>query len=123
MSNRTISLRTYFVPKEDGEMRKGLVSLFDGDEDFNGGNGDEYWEMTDQEDEDGELISLAVSLGFETEAERFVDEIFSTDEDDLTNIQNVLDRVESCLGSYGTQFTTKIDEVEGGYSIAVAYLY
>lgn len=123
MSHRTISLRTCFVPKSDSEMRKGLISLFDGDEDFNGGNGDEYWEKSNTLKDNGEFMSVAVSLGFETEAERFVDEIFSLETDDITNIQNVLDKLEVCLGSYGSQFTTEIEEVEGGYSIAIAYLY
>ena len=123
MSNRTISLRTHFIAKEDSEMRKGLISLFDGDEDFNGGNGDEYWEMTNKNNDEGKPISLAVSLGFETEAERFVNDIFSLDTDDITNIDNVLSQVESCLGSYGSQFTSEIEEVEGGYSIAIAYLH
>ena len=121
MSHRLISLNTHFIPKEDSEMRKALSSLFD--EDYNGGNGSEYWELSDQNDKDGEPIPLAVLVGFNTEAERFVGEIFSLETDDETNIQNTLSKVEQCYGSHCSQFTSVVEEVEGGYSVAIAFLH
>lgn len=121
MSHRTLSLSTAFIPKEDSEMRKALSTLFD--EDYNGGNGDEYWELSDQKDEDGEWIPLATVQGFETEADRFIDEIFSLEADDHTNIENVLDKVEACYGSHVSQFTYVVEDAEDGYSVAIAYLY
>ena len=120
MSHRTLNLSTFFLPKEDSEMKKALVSLFD--EDYNGGNGAEYWELSDQDGADGEPIPVATLQGFETEAERFIDEIFSLETDDQTNIENVLDKVEMCYGSHVSQFQYVVEEAEGGYSVAIAYL-
>ena len=57
MGYRTNNLRTFVVNKDN--FKKDLISLFDMDEDYNGGNGDEYWEMSDQVDKNGDLISIA----------------------------------------------------------------
>ena len=130
MGHKTNNLHAFTIDKDN--IKEGLISLFDMDEDYNGGNGDEYWEFSDQEDENGELISLAVLEGFETEAERFVDGIYF----DIVNeaqakneepsaqkmITSTLYKVEECHGSHSEQFNFAIVETDFQFVIAVSYL-
>ena len=62
MGQKTNNLQTFNVNKDN--IKEDLISLFDMDEDFNGGNGDEYWEFGEEVDEEGNPISLAVLEGF-----------------------------------------------------------
>jgi len=130
MGHKTNNLHTFTIGKED--IRQGLISLFDMDEDYNGGNGDEYWEFSDQEDEDGNLISLAVLEGFETEAERFVDGIYfdivneAQDKNEEPSghkmITSTLYKVEECHGDHSSQFNFAIVETDFQFVVAVSYL-
>lgn len=130
MGHKTNNLHTFTIDKDN--IKEGLISLFDMDEDYNGGNGDEYWEFSDQKDEDGNPISLAVLEGFETEAERFVDGIYF----DIVNeaqakneepsaqkmITSTLYKVEECHGSHSSQFNFAIVETDFQFVVAVSYL-
>ena len=130
MGQKTNNLHAFTIDKDN--IKEGLISLFDMDEDYNGGNGDEYWEFSDQKDEDGNPISLAVLEGFETEAERFVDGIYF----DIVNeaqakneepsaqkmITSTLYKVEECHGSHSSQFNFAIVETDFQFVIAVSYL-
>lgn len=130
MGHKTNNLHAFTIDKDN--IKEGLISLFDMDEDYNGGNGDEYWEFSDQEDENGELISLAVLEGFETEAERFVDGIYfdivneaqAKNEEPSTQkmITSTLYKVEQCHGSHSEQFNFAIVETDFQFVIAVSYL-
>ena len=136
MGQKTNNLHTFTIDKDN--IKEGLISLFDMDEDYNGGNGDEYWEFSDQEDEDGNLISLAVLEGFKTEAERFVDGIYFdivnganvisafTDKNEEPSahkmITSTLYKVEECHGSHSEQFTFVINDLDDKFVIAVSYL-
>ena len=130
MGHKTNNLHAFTIDKDN--IKEGLISLFDMDEDYNGGNGDEYWEFSDQEDENGELISLAVLEGFETEAERFVDGIYfdivneaqAKNEEPSTQkmITSTLYKVEECHGSHSEQFNFAIVETDFQFVIAVSYL-
>ena len=115
-------------------MQKDLVSFYD--EDYYGGNGAEYWELVkakkgDEKSEHYEkgengnenLIPLCIQLGFKNEAEMRIRNIFSFDNDDITNISAILDDVGVCLGSHVSQFTFEVNEGEEEYSVAIAYLY
>ena len=130
MGQKTNNLHAFTIDKDN--IKEGLISLFDMDEDYNGGNGDEYWEFSDQKDEDGNPISLAVLEGFETEAERFVDGIYF----DIVNeaqakneepsaqkmITSTLYKVEECHGSHSSQFNFAIVETDFQFVVAVSYL-
>ena len=130
MGQKTNNLHAFTIDKDN--IKEGLISLFDMDEDYNGGNGDEYWEFSDQKDENGELISLAVLEGFETEAERFVDGIYfdivneaqAKNEEPSTQkmITSTLYKVEQCHGSHSEQFNFAIVETDFQFVIAVSYL-
>ena len=130
MGHKTNNLHTFTIDKDN--IKEGLISLFDMDEDYNGGNGDEYWEFSDQKDEDGNPISLAVLEGFETEAERFVDGIYfdivneaqAKNEEPSTQkmITSTLYKVEECHGSHSSQFNFAIVETDFQFVIAVSYL-
>ena len=125
MGYRTNNLRTFVVNKDN--FKKDLISLFDMDEDYNGGNGDEYWEMSDQVDKNGDLISIAKLEGYETEAERFVDNIYTySHENGKLNmeqcISSILYKVEECHGSYSTQFDFEINDVGDKFVISISYL-
>jgi len=130
MGQKTNNLHAFTIDKDN--IKEGLISLFDMDEDYNGGNGDEYWEFSDQKDENGELISLAVLEGFETEAERFVDGIYfdivneaqAKNEEPSTQkmITSTLYKVEECHGSHSEQFNFAIVETDFQFVIAVSYL-
>ena len=136
MGQKTNNLHAFTVDKDN--IREGLISLFDMDEDYNGGNEDEYWEFSDQEDEHGNLISLAMLGGFETEAERFVDSIcldiwnkakdngedVSKSYRDLTQrmITSTLHKVQECHGSHSSQFDFIIVETDFQFVIEVSYL-
>ena len=130
MGHKTNNLHAFTIDKDN--IKEGLISLFDMDEDYNGGNGDEYWEFSDQKDENGELISLAVLEGFETEAERFVDGIYfdivneaqAKNEEPSTQkmITSTLYKVEECHGSHSEQFNFAIVETDFQFVIAVSYL-
>lgn len=125
MGHKTNNLHTFTIGKED--IRQGLISLFDMDEDYNGGNGDEYWEFSDQEDEDGNPISLAVLEGFKTEAERFVHNIYTySHSDGVLNqeqcIASTLYKVQECHGDYSSQFNFSIVDAGFQFVVAVSYL-
>ena len=125
MGHKTNNLHTFTIGKED--IRQGLISLFDMDEDYNGGNGDEYWEFSDQKDEDGNLISLAVLEGFKTEAERFVHNIYTySHSDGVLNqeqcIASTLYKVQECHGDYSSQFNFSIVDAGFQFVVAVSYL-
>jgi len=126
MGHQTNNLHTFTICKDN--IRQGLIFLFDMDEDYNGGNGDEYWEFSDQEDEDGNPISLAVLEGFETEAERFVDNIWSeaADKEEEPSahkmITSTLYKVEECHGNHSSQFNFSIVETDFQFVVAVSYL-
>ena len=130
MGHKTNNLHAFTIDKDN--IKEGLISLFDMDEDYNGGNGDEYWEFSDQKDEDGNPISLAVLEGFETEAERFVDGIYfdivneaqAKNEEPSTQkmITSTLYKVEECHGSHSEQFNFAIVETDFQFVIAVSYL-
>ena len=126
MGQKTNNLHAFTIDKDN--IKEGLISLFDMDEDYNGGNGDEYWEFSDQEDEDGNPISLAVLEGFETEAERFVDNIWSeaADKEEEPSahkmITSTLYKVEECHGDHSSQFNFAIVETDFQFVIAVSYL-
>ena len=111
MGYHKLELEQFILRKEDGELKEDLVSLFDIDSDYNGDNGDEHY----RED--------TLALGYKTEAHRIVDETFSDEFDDTTNITNLLDYInEYCHGSYSINFTYNIVEVEDCYVVAVAYM-
>jgi len=126
MGQKTNNLHAFTIDKDN--IKEGLISLFDMDEDYNGGNGDEYWEFSDQEDEDGNPISLAVLEGFETEAERFVDNIWSeaADKEEEPSahkmITSTLYKVEECHGDHSSQFNFAIIETDFQFVVAVSYL-
>tara|TARA_R110002074_G_scaffold136118_3_gene280845 strand:+ start:186 stop:587 length:402 start_codon:yes stop_codon:yes gene_type:complete len=132
MGHRTNNLRTFVIAK-DNWFKTDLISLFDMDEDYNGGNGDEYWEMSDQVDKNGDLISVAKLEGYETEAERFVDNIYAySHENGKLNmkqcITSVLYKIEECHGDYSTQFNFAINDlgntpgISGKFVISISYL-
>jgi hypothetical protein len=130
MGYRQLNLQTFNIDKDN--IKEGLVGLFDLDSDYNGDNGDEYWEFSDQDDENGNPISLAVLEGFKTEAERFVDGIYF----DIVNeaqakneeptmqkmIASTLYKIQECHGSYSSQFTFNITETDNEFVVAVSYL-
>jgi hypothetical protein len=130
MGYRQLNLQTFNIDKDN--IKEGLVGLFDLDNDYNGDNGDEYWEFSDQDDENGDPISLAVLEGFKTEAERFVDGIYF----DIVNeaqakneeptmqkmIASTLYKIEECHGSHSSQFTFNITETDNEFVVAVSYL-
>lgn len=117
--SREISLHTFIVDK----WAMDLLQFFDLDSDYNGDNGDEYWEMSDQDDKNGDPIPLAIVEGHKTEAERLLKEWDDPDSDDHTRIGNILDNInEFCHGSYSYNFTYQIEEIEDGYAVAVAFL-
>lgn len=125
MGHKTNNLHAFTIDKDN--IKEGLISLFDMDEDYNGGNGDEYWEFSDQKDEDGNPISLAVLEGFKTEAERFVHNIYEySHKDGVLNqqqcIASTLYKVEECHGSHSEQFSFVIVETDFQFVIAVSYL-
>lgn len=125
MGQKTNNLHTFTIDKDN--IKEGLISLFDMDEDYNGGNGDEYWEFSDQEDEDGNLISIAKLEGYETEAERFVNNIHTySHENGVLNmkqcITSTLYKIEECHGSHSEQFTFVINDLDDKFVIAVSYL-
>jgi hypothetical protein len=130
MGQKTNNLHAFTIDKDN--IKEGLISLFDMDEDYNGGNGDEYWEFSDQEDEHGNLISLAVLEGFKTEAERFVDGIYfdivnraqANNEEPSAHkmINSTLYKVEECHGDHSSQFNFAIVETDFQFVIAVSYL-
>jgi len=130
MGQKTNNLHAFTIDKDN--IKEGLISLFDMDEDYNGGNGDEYWEFSDQEDEDGNPISLAVLEGFETEAERFVDGIYfdivneAQDKNEEPSahkmITSTLYKVEECHGDHSSQFNFAIIETDFQFVVAVSYL-
>lgn len=119
MSNRTLNLQTYTVE----DIKKDMVQIFD--EDYNGGNGNEYWELDDLATKDGEIITKTEKLGYETEADRFIDEIYDEDADDVTNIEAILDKVGECWGSQASQFTYSVTPCgydNNEYVISIAML-
>lgn len=130
MGYRQLNLQTFNIDKDN--IKEGLVGLFDLDSDYNGDNGDEYWEFSDQKDEDGNPISLAVLEGFETEAERFVDGIYfdivneAQDKNEEPSAQKMITstlyKVEECHGSHSEQFSFVIVETDFQFVIAVSYL-
>jgi hypothetical protein len=125
MGQKTNNLHAFTIDKDN--IKEGLISLFDMDEDYNGGNGDEYWEFSDQKDEDGNLISLAVLEGFKTEAERFVYDIYTySHSDGVLNqeqcIASTLYKVQACHGSHSEQFTFVIVDTGPQFIVAVSYL-
>ena len=130
MGRKTNNLHAFTIDKDN--IKEGLISLFDMNEDYNGGNGDEYWEFSDQEDEGGNPISLAVLEGFETEAERFVDGIYfdivneAQDKNEEPSahkmITSTLYKVQECHGSHSEQFSFVIVETDFQFVIAVSYL-
>ena len=127
MSYRELALQTFHIAKKESKIKKDLVSLFSMDTDYNGDNGAgsyEYWEQSDQKWENGDPIPLAIVQGFETEAHRLVDKLFSSKADDRTNIETILNHIDECChGDYSTQFTHEIQEVKNGYVVAVAFLW
>ena len=130
MGQKENNLHAFTIDKDN--IKEGLISLFDMDEDYNGGIGDEYWEFSDQKDEDGDLISLAVLGGFETEAERFVDGIYfdivneAQDKNEEPSAQKMITstlyKVQECHGSHSEQFRFVIVETDFQFVIAVSYL-
>jgi len=130
MGHKTNNLHAFTIDKDN--IKEGLISLFDMDEDYNGGNGDEYWEFSDQEDEYGNPISLAVLEGFETEAERFVDSIYfdilneaqAKNEEPSAHkmITSTLYKVQECHGDHSSQFNFAIVETDFQFVIAISYL-
>ena len=125
MGQKTNNLQTFNINKDN--IKEDLISLFDMDEDFNGGNGDEYWEFSEEVDEEGNLISLAVLEGFKTEAERFVHNIYThSHSDGVLNqeqcITSTLYKVQECHGDYSTQFIFAIVDTGPQFIVAVSYL-
>ena len=125
MGYRQLNLQTFNIDKDN--IKEGLVGLFDLDSDYNGDNGDEYWEFSDQDDENGDPISLAVLEGFKTEAERFVHNIYSySHKNGVLNpqqcIASTLYKIEECHGSHSSQFTFNIAETDNEFVVAVSYL-
>jgi hypothetical protein len=130
MGHKTNNLHAFTIDKDN--IKEGLISLFDMDEDYNGGNGDEYWKFSDQEDEYGNPISLAVLEGFETEAERFVDSIYfdilneaqAKNEEPSAHkmITSTLYKVQECHGDHSSQFNFAIVETDFQFVIAISYL-
>ena len=125
MGQKTNNLHAFTIDKDN--IKEGLISLFDMDEDYNGGNGDEYWEFGEEVDEEGNLISLAVLEGFKTEAERFVHNIYTySHSDGVLNqeqcITSTLYKVQECHGSHSEQFSFVIVETDFQFVIAVSYL-
>jgi hypothetical protein len=119
MSNRTLNLEIYTIQ----DIKKNMANLFDSD--YNGDNGDENWEYSGEEDEDGREISLAEKLGFETEAERFISEIYDEESDDVTNIEVILEKIGDCWGSQADQFQYSVEPVgydNETYIVAIAML-
>ena len=122
MSNRILNLETYKVEN----IKKDMVKLFDSD--YNGDNGVDSYEIWEQgvkecENEEDEL-PLAIELGFENEAERFIDNIYSDDDDDITNINAIMQKIVDCWGSHVDQYKYNITTINNGegYIISVAYM-
>ncbi len=113
MAYRDLGLRVYQVM----DIKKDMVQIFDSD--YNGDNGDEsfeYWELL----EDG--TTLAASLGFETEAARLIDKIYDGRRTAINNMENIMEQVEMCWGSYCGAYEyiiTPMNTVQG-YLISVA---
>jgi len=125
MGQKTNNLQTFNINKDN--IKEGLISLFDMDEDYNGGNGDEYWEFGEEVDEEGNPISLAVLEGFKTEAERFVHNIYTySHSDGVLNqeqcITSTLYKVQECHGSHSEQFIFAIVDTGPQFIVAVSYL-
>lgn len=121
MGYSQMNLQTFTIDKNN--IKEGLVELFDLDSDYNGDNGDEYWEMSEQDDENGDPISLAVIEGFETEAERLVDNIYNKDLKDKTKIEETLEHIdEFCHDSFSSSFKYQIMERDSEYIVSVSYL-
>ncbi len=121
MSNRQLDLTTYTIV----DIKKDMVQCFD--DDYNGANGSEYWELSEEKDKEREYISVAEIQGFETEAARFISEIYDEETDDITNIEAILDKVEECWGSHASQFNYSVtpckdEEGEDAYVISIAML-
>ena len=119
---KEINLHMFIVDK----FAMNLLQFFNLDSDYNGDNGEEsykYWEMSDQYDENGDLIPLAIVQGFKTEAERLLREWDDDNEDDHTRIGNILDKIsEFCHGSYSYSFTYEILDIGNTYAVSVAFL-
>tara|TARA_R110000868_G_scaffold411134_1_gene701930 strand:- start:410 stop:772 length:363 start_codon:yes stop_codon:yes gene_type:complete len=119
MSHRNINLHLFTIDK----WAIDLLPFFDLDSDYTEDGDDSNWEYSGEDDEHGDPISLAIKLGFKTESERLLAEWDDQEADDHTRIGNILDKIdEFCHGSYSSQFTYEIEEIEDGYSVAIAYL-
>lgn len=119
MSNRTLNLNTYTVE----DIKKDMTCIFDSD--YNGDNGNEYWKLDEDAQKDGEIITKTEKLGYETEADRFIDEIYDEEADDVTNIEAILEKVKECWGDQASQFQYSVTPVgydNNEYAIAVAML-
>jgi hypothetical protein len=121
MSNKALNLNTYTIQN----IRKDMVECFDSD--YNGDNGDEYWELSEEKNKKGEYKTLAKVGGFKTEAERFITEIYDEETDDVDNIESILAKVEECWGSQAEQFQFSVhschDEYgEDAYVVAISFL-
>lgn len=118
--NGTLILESYDI----SDIKKDMVQVFDAD--YNGLNGNEYWKLCDEAQKDGEIITIAEKLGYETEADRFIDEIYNDEEnDDVTNIELILGKVKECLGDQASQFQYSITPVnysDDEYVVTVAYI-
>lgn len=119
MGYHTMNLHTFNIDKWSMD----LLQFFNLDSDYNGVNGDEYWELSDLDGADGEPIPLCIVQGFKTEAERLLNKWDDPEADDHSRIGNILDKIgEFCHGSYSVSFTYEIEDIEGGYVVAVSYL-
>ena len=125
MGQRTNNLHTFIINKDN--FKEGLVGLFELDSDYNGDNGDEYWEMSHENDENGDPISIAKLEGYETEAERLVNNIHtSSHENEVLNMEkcitSTLYQIEECHGSFSTQFNFVVNDLDDKFVISISYL-
>ena len=93
MSNRTLNLNHFILRQEDEELKQDLISVMS--------------------ELDNDLTD---------DAEKIVDEIYNLEEDDDTNMNNVLDYVKKSHGDFSSQFMYDIAGIQDGYALAVAYL-
>lgn len=114
-----VNLRTFVIDKSNVN----LIQLFDMDSDYNGDNGSEYWEMSEEKDASGKLIPLATLEGYSTEAERLINKLDRADaplEQRIATILNYIDKF--CHGSFSSDFEWDTNELGEYCVVSVAYI-
>lgn len=113
---------------EINDIKKDLIYLFDNS--LNGTDGNEYWELCSEAQKHGEIITIAEKRGFDSEAERFIDDIYDEEKDDVDNIELILNKAKECWLDYleaecdtHWQFTINANNYsKDEFVISVAYI-